>query len=1188
MQRLYIGASLLACLVAGETLLEESSRRRLQTVIGFEGFSAGDFVGDLGNGVTVTARPRNGSTGGCFGPGDNQAMVFDSSNPSFMRGYFGSPHWRCRGGGPGWGQGGAPGAAGENCEMLGNLLIVSGNCDQENPTENPRGGVIGLSFAQPKTVGSIGFLSVVGGVYIDVSLAGGGSFRSDFIQGVGNGGFLNIDLGLENVVDLEVTFLGRGSIAYVSMATSRTIAPTAAMPEPTVEPGIEPTADPGIEPTADPGIEPTADPGIEPTADPGIEPTADPGIEPTTEPAIEPTTGPSEGTTVASYDFVDTFIWEAMPDTSYGDTDSITVDQEDSGFPTMGLIKETTLLGSIPAGATIHCARLTLYTNNPTGGTVSAYRMATSWDGSSTWNSFGSDGVTVGTDASSTTSFTIETPPDETFETRDVTDDVIAWLAGDANEGWVFINDSGDGWDFWSSDYTGFLGRRPRLAITYTVGGGGDVACPDFTFPPTTSPTQNPTVAGPMSPTVVFTDIVDTFIWAANPDTSYGDADDIGVDQDDDGFPTMALVKVPSLLDSIPPGATIESATLTFYTNSASDGTVSAYRMTSAWSESSTWNDFGGDGVTLGSEASGIVSFAIVAPVDESFVANDVTADVEFWFEGGVNEGWVLINDSGDGWDFWSAEFADATLRPQLEVAYFIPTTTITSNSLIDTYIWLAEPDSSFGNATDISVDNEDGGFPTMALVKEPALLADVPADATIESATLTFYTNSFSPGPVSGYRMTSAWSESSTWNDFGADGVTPGSEEAVGTASFVMQDLTDESFVTVTVTDDVISWLNGDDNEGWVLINESDDGWDFDSAEVSSADNRPRLEISYSVGAPAPPPPPSVTFTDLVDTYVWQAEPDATFGEIVDITVDESDGGFPTRALIKEPTLLGSLPPGAVLDTATLTFYTNSASGGTVTAHRMLSSWNESSSWNDFVYEGLTPGVDAELTPSFRLVEPESDVFETRTVTDDVAFWLDGGLNEGWLLINDSGDGWDFWSSEFSDVELRPKLVLTYFIPSTTIQFSELVDTYIWEATPDTAYGDVDDISVDQDDDGFPTVALVKEASLLSSLPDGVTIDSATLTFYTNGGSDGTITAYRMTAGWSEASTWNSFGSDGVTLGLETVSTVSFTIVAPPEESFVTVDVTDDLAAWLEGDTNEGWVLVNDSGDGWDFWSSE
>jgi len=154
-------------------------------------------------------------------------------------------------------------------------------------------------------------------------------------------------------------------------------------------------------------------------------------------------------------------------------------------------------------------------------------------------------------------------------------------------------------------------------------------------------------------------------LWESSPNTPYGSITNIAVDMDDGGGETQALVKASTL--AIPDGTTLVSASLTFYTNVATKGTISAYRMTQSWSASSTWSSFGGNGVNPGTESSSSLSFTIANPVDETFVTVDVTADVLFWLGGGLNEGWVLISNSGNGWDFDSAE---TSRGPELVLTY--------------------------------------------------------------------------------------------------------------------------------------------------------------------------------------------------------------------------------------------------------------------------------------------------------------------------------------------------------------------------------------------------------------------------------------------------------------------------------------------------------------------------------------
>lgn len=91
----------------------------------------------------------------------------------------------------------------------------------------------------------------------------------------------------------------------------------------------------------------------------------------------------------------------------------------------------------------------------------------------------------------------------------------------------------------------------------------------------------------------------------------------------------------------------------------------------------------------------------------------------------------------------------------------------------------------------------------------------------------------------------------------------------------------------------------------------------------------------------------------DAQDTMLWKANPNTNYGNLRDITVDLSDGGQPTQALLKIPF---ALPTGAVVSAATLRIYTNNPTSGSVTAFRMIQPWSENSvTWNDFGSNGVT-----------------------------------------------------------------------------------------------------------------------------------------------------------------------------------------------------------------------------------------
>ena len=119
-----------------------------------------------------------------------------------------------------------------------------------------------------------------------------------------------------------------------------------------------------------------------------------------------------------------------------------------------------------------------------------------------------------------------------------------------------------------------------------------------------------------------------------------------------------------------------------------------------------------------------------------------------------------------------------------------------------------------------------------------------IPLGSTINSATLNFYTKSSTDGPVHFYQLLSNWDNTTTWNTFGGDGITPGVEAAIN--PFASEsDIADETTLSVDATSLVTNWLT-QDPFGIGIINPSEDGWDFqiitDGHEFS-----PELIVDYT-----------------------------------------------------------------------------------------------------------------------------------------------------------------------------------------------------------------------------------------------------------------------------------------------------------------------------------------------------
>jgi hypothetical protein len=165
------------------------------------------------------------STGG-FG---TLPRLFDTANPGTQaKGDpdLGAPNEACPEGGPGWGEGGVPGAPGENCQEQGLALIIQ---EVNNyiyvPDDSGDGGVIIMDFiGQPngQYVKELGLLDVDYEVSIIVDYDNGnGSIATRIIQVpiLGDNSFQVVEIDQANVKWLKVVFTRSGAVTSISFCT---------------------------------------------------------------------------------------------------------------------------------------------------------------------------------------------------------------------------------------------------------------------------------------------------------------------------------------------------------------------------------------------------------------------------------------------------------------------------------------------------------------------------------------------------------------------------------------------------------------------------------------------------------------------------------------------------------------------------------------------------------------------------------------------------------------------------------------------------------------------------------------------------------------------------------------------------------------------------------------------------------
>ncbi|MGD9637366.1 MAG: DNRLRE domain-containing protein [Pirellulales bacterium] len=213
-----------------------------------------------------------------------------------------------------------------------------------------------------------------------------------------------------------------------------------------------------------------------------------------------------------------------------------------------------------------------------------------------------------------------------------------------------------------------------------------------------------------------------------------------------------------------------------------------------------------------------------------------------------------------------------------------------------------------------------------------------------------------------------------------------------------------------------------------------------------------------------------SATFQQGVDGYAGTVdttfranrplgEPNIETGVTPDqeqfISVDEYDEGFQTQGALRFENLFGNqpgqVPAGLTITFATLTVRVTSASDpeAILSFNRVLpaSPWTETSTWfslgGDLIPDegGLLDGdpilqnnVESLTVPDAVVPTPNvSNAFVDLDVTTSIKAWYAGAQNLGWGINNNTGNGWDFDSSEWvnpldaADFSFRPKLTIGY-----------------------------------------------------------------------------------------------------------------------------------------------------------------
>jgi hypothetical protein len=175
--------------------------------------------------------------------------------------------------------------------------------------------------------------------------------------------------------------------------------------------------------------------------------------------------------------------------------------------------------------------------------------------------------------------------------------------------------------------------------------------------------------------------------------------------------------------------------------------------------------------------------------------------------------------------------------------------------------------------------------------------------------------------------------------------------------------------------------------------------------------------------------------YDGTVDVELWALAPTTILDTNPNATTDANNDGGESQILLRFEKIIGTgpgqIPAGSTVQSATL-IVSAFDQGDTVYLHRMLVPWPRQATWSTMIAGVTADGMEASRhreSFTFGKIAANSSAIPFN-VTDSVQAWVSGAANHGWVFINSGGNGWDFYTHEFEDVNQRPKLVVEYKRP--------------------------------------------------------------------------------------------------------------------------------------------------------------
>lgn len=177
-------------------------------------------------------------------------------------------------------------------------------------------------------------------------------------------------------------------------------------------------------------------------------------------------------------------------------------------------------------------------------------------------------------------------------------------------------------------------------------------------------------------------------------------------------------------------------------------------------------------------------------------------------------------------------------------------------------------------------------------------------------------------------------------------------------------------------------------------------------------------------------------------DAEIVTANPTGNFGAATSISIDSQDALGLRQGLLRFDNIFGTalsqIPFGSKINSATLTLRVTSSTdnGGEIGLYRMRQNWSQDNvTPNSFlpVLGVQTDGIEAESFREWVLPDNQTgnNIFVDADITTSLQAWATGTNNFGWLVDQTGVNGWDFATSEATNIANRPKLTVDFTPPA-------------------------------------------------------------------------------------------------------------------------------------------------------------